>query len=105
MLPTMPMGASPRLEAVLRAGHINRINAMYTGAPGDSELALKGTAAADALKKRSNSVPASKLKAATRAALLTTNGSGGNDPTQDAGAPPVLPARAVTLPADGDHKG
>jgi len=105
MLPTMPMGASPRLEAVLRAGHINRINAMYTGAPGDSELALKGTAAADALKKRSNSVPASKLKAAARAALLTTNGSGGNDPTQDAGAPPVLPARAMTLPAVVDNKG
>jgi hypothetical protein len=105
----MPMGASPRLEAVLRAGHMNRVSAMYTGAPGDSELALKGAAAANALKKRANSVPSSKLKAATRAALLTTTKDGKDgkgdgdyqpyDPGQDAGAPPVMSARAMTMPA------
>lgn len=113
MLPTMPMGASPRLEAVLRAGHVKRVNAMYTGAPGDSELALKGAAAADALKpRRANTLPSSKLKAATRAALLTTtkDGKGGDnyqpyDPGQDAGAPPVLSARAMTLPTVVDNKG
>ena len=99
----VPKGSHPRLEAVLRAG---RAHAARTGADGDNAATkLTGNAAADALKKRSNSVPASKLKAAARAALLTTNGSGGNDPTQDAGAPPVLPARAMTLPAVVDNKG
>ena len=69
MLPTMPMGASPRLESVLRAGHMNRmnrVNAMYTGAPGDSDLATKPAT------QRSNTLPVGKLKAAARAALATT---------------------------------
>ena len=44
MLPTVSMGASPRLEAVLRSGHKNRVKAMYTGAPGDSKLRKAGQA-------------------------------------------------------------
>ena len=67
MLPTMPMGASPRLEAVLRAGHMQRVNAMRTGADGDDDNAvpkLTGVEAANALKpKRANTLPSGKLKA------------------------------------------
>ena len=109
MLPTMPMGASPRLEAVLRAGHMNRmnrVNAMYTGAPGDSDLATKPAT------QRSNTLPVGKLKAAARAALATTTKDGRDsddyqpyDPSGDAGAAPMLPARAQTLPAVMDSDG
>jgi hypothetical protein len=105
----MPMGANPRLEAVLRAGHIQRVNAMRTGADGDDDAVTKltGDAAADALKpRRANTLPSGKLKAAARAALATTTKDGKNDddyqpydPSADAGAPPVMPARAMTLPA------
>ena len=114
MLPTMPMGASPRLEAVLRAGHMQRVNAMRTGADGDDAVTkLTGDAAADALKpRRANTLPSGKLKAAARAALATTTKDGKDDddyqpydPSQDAGAPPVLPARAQTLPAVMDSDG
>lgn len=109
MLPTMPMGASPRLETVLRAGHMQRVNAMRTGADGDAVPKLTGDAAADALKpRRANTVPSRTLKAAARATLATTTkdgkAGGGDeyqpyDPGQDAGAPPALPARAMTMPA------
>ena len=108
------MGASPRLEGVLRAGHIQRVNAMRTGADGDDAVPkLTGVEAADALKpRRANTLPSGKLKAAARAALATTTKDGKNDddyqpydPSQDAGAAPVLPARAQTLPAVMDRDG
>ena len=72
MLPTMPMGASPRLEAVLRAGHMNRVSAMYTGAPGDSQLKAAGQKVisnnnASAKKNAANS----KLRKAGQAVLAT----------------------------------
>ena len=115
MLPTMPMGASPRLEAVLRAGHMQRVNTLRTGADGDDEVTkLTGPEAADALKpRRANTLPSGKLKAAARAALLTTTKDGKDDdddyqpydPSADAGAAPVMPARAMTLPAVVDNKG
>lgn len=98
--PMLPKGSHPRLEAVLRAG---RTHAMYTGAPGDSELRTT---------PRANSLPAGKLKAAARAALATTNGSGGNDddyqpydPSADAGAAPILNRGAKTMPAVMDSDG
>jgi len=60
MWPTaMPMGNNPRLDAVLRAG---QAQLAATGAPGDPPAgALRGAAAADALKKAAsaNSVMAS----------------------------------------------
>ena len=112
--PMLPKGSHPRLEAVLRAG---RAHAVQIGADGDDDNAvpkLFGPEAADALRptRRANSLPAGKLKAAARAALATTNGSGGDDddyqpydPSADAGAAPVLPARAQTLPAVMDSDG
>ncbi len=102
---------NPRLEAVLRAG---QARALATGDDGDDAvLKLKGIEAANALRpKRANTAPSGKLKAAARAALATTTKDGKDgddyqpyDPSQDAGAAPVLPARAMTLPAVVNNDG
>ena len=93
----MPVGNMARLHMVLRAGE-NQVQAMYTGAPGDSALKLKGVDAANALK----------VKKAQSLGNVVTKGDPDDyqpDSGQDAGAAPVLPARAKTVPAVMDKDG
>ena len=76
------MSGNSRLEAVLLAGHMHRVNAVRTGAPGDGALAIVNRAKAEAARSKASkpklqrsSTSPGRMKAAAQAAVTAPSAS------------------------------